>query len=682
MGLSPLAVLKARFSFPADVVIDDKSAKELDALGYTGPKLQRLLTHRRSLLTFMALFYTVAFFDRIWTINTEFKTLNDIQRCPESAESDLMTKSLEQLMSVAPAFGGSKWGECEADHVQYRYAEKCTPTGEEDDDEVCSVVKADASQCIGRPNDQLALISPFSQFIKIVDDGDSSDFLDTTESTSTDPPVGFTINDAFFALGELLAHWLGDSEVMEYPECATNYGTLTSFSHTDDGVDYEIEIKCFTNVTMGGGFDTSWYVEDATESNTYTDAAPFTKFDTVVAYTSSTKVSTASTCGGSFPTMSRPCCTSQEVLTSAKNPPELIDIRKNISIVNLALSCISMLSAWIASYKWDDMRRSQIFAAASWIAPFVISCVLAMMPLAYLAQMDGEKVFNDVLTKNLDFADIDDGIKYMNAVTPASTDQYGSREGIILPILSFLDENAVFGQDVSNTAIDIEFRLKTMASALLPLALTALALPGGIAKASIQVKELFTSLAWIGWLIRLMPIFYLPWAAAIFCGLSQIYAGPFVTCAVAAFLVMKVCEVTFNGDVHTKNHESCKEYREERSGSFLSFVIIKSLLLMTIGFFIAACLTDDYLKSYGIKAIVGEVSNLGTETLHFIFSFIFAFLAKSANTIVMFTDLLLVMVAFITTTTPRGDDEKTAVALKGLLSKEHAVAPAGVTGSL
>ena len=678
MGLSPLAVLKARFSFPADVVIDDKSAKELDAKGYAGPKLQRLLTHRRSLLAFMALFYTVAFFDRIWTLNTEFTTLNDIRRCPESAEPDVLTKSLKQLMSVAPAFGGSKWGECEADHVQYRYAEEeCTSTGDEDDDEVCSDVKADTSMCIGRPNDQLAVISPFSQFIKIVDEGD--DFLDTTESTSTGPPIGCTLNDALFALPELMVYWLGGSEVYEYPECATNHGTLTTFT-AEDGDDYTI--KCFTNVTMGGGFDTSWYVEGATEVNTYTDAAPFTKWNTVIAYSSSTKASTASTCGGAFPAMSRPCCTSEEVLTSAKNPPELVDIRKKISIVNLALSGISMLSAWIATYKWDDMRRSQFFAAASWIAPFVISCVLAMMPLAYLADMDGKKVFNDVLAKTLDFADIDDGIKFMNAVTPASTDEYGSREGIIVSILSFLDENKVYGQDVSNTAIDIEFRLKTMASALLPLALTALALPGGIAKASIQVKELFTSLAWIGWLIRLMPIFYLPWAAAIFCGLSQIYAGPFVTCAVAAFLVMKVCEVTFNGGVHTKNHASCKEYREERSGSFLSFVIIKSLLLLTIGFFIAACLTDDYLKSYGIKAIVGEVSNVGTETVHFIFSFIFAFLAKSANTIVMFTDLLLVMVAFITTTTPKGDDERNAVALKGALSKEHAVAPAGASGSV
>jgi hypothetical protein len=92
----------------------------------------------------MALFYTVAFLDRIWTITTEVKTLDDIRRCPQSAESDLMTKSFEELMSVAPACGGSRWGKCE-DHVQYRYfahryAEKCTG---EDDDEVCSAVKAD-----------------------------------------------------------------------------------------------------------------------------------------------------------------------------------------------------------------------------------------------------------------------------------------------------------------------------------------------------------------------------------------------------------------------------------------------------------------------------------------------------------------------------------------------------------
>ena len=185
MGASPLAVLKARFSFPADAVVDEKSAKELERLGYHGPKLQRLMTHRRSLITFMALFYTVAFLDRIWTITTEFKTLDDIRRCPQSAESDLMTKSFEELMSVAPAFGGSRWGKCE-DHVQYRYAEKCTG---EDDDEVCSDVKANSTQCIGRPNDQLALITPFSQFVKIIDDDVS--FSDTTESSSVDPPRRF-----------------------------------------------------------------------------------------------------------------------------------------------------------------------------------------------------------------------------------------------------------------------------------------------------------------------------------------------------------------------------------------------------------------------------------------------------------------------------------------------------------
>ena len=44
MGASPLAVLKARFSFPADAVVDEKSAKELERLGYHGPKLQRLMT--------------------------------------------------------------------------------------------------------------------------------------------------------------------------------------------------------------------------------------------------------------------------------------------------------------------------------------------------------------------------------------------------------------------------------------------------------------------------------------------------------------------------------------------------------------------------------------------------------------------------------------------------------------
>ena len=464
MRLSPLAVLKARFSFPVDCAIDEQSEKELAAKGYVGSKLQRLVAHRRALLTFMAIFYTVAFCDRIWTLNTEFKTLNDVRRCPESGQTDVLSKSLEQLLSVAPAFGGSRWGECEADHYQYRYNENCTETGEAGE-EVCVDVKAAETTCIGRPNDQLAIVTPFSQFIKVIDENAGDSFLYTTETSSADPPVGFTINDSIFALGELMVYWLGDDpDNPVYPECATNYATVTTFTNVDgDGLDYNI--KCFTNATMGGGFDSSWYVEQVGATNTYTDANPFTSFDTVVAYTSSTKVSTAATCGGAYPTMSRPCCTSEEVLKSAKNPAELVDIRKNISIVNLVLSGVSMLSAWIATYKWDDMRRSQFFAAASWVAPFVVSCFLAMMPLAYLADMDGKKVFNDVLNKNLEFADIDDGIKFMNAVTPASTDEYGSREGIIVPILSFRTENKVYVEDVSNTAIDIEFRLTPLSSA-------------------------------------------------------------------------------------------------------------------------------------------------------------------------------------------------------------------------
>ena len=81
---------------------------------------------------------------------------------------------------------------------------------------------------------QLALITPFSQFVKIIDDDDdvSDEALDTTESSSVDPPVGFTVNDAFFGLSPLLVYWLGDSEVYEYPECSTNHGTLASFDHT------------------------------------------------------------------------------------------------------------------------------------------------------------------------------------------------------------------------------------------------------------------------------------------------------------------------------------------------------------------------------------------------------------------------------------------------------------------
>ena len=104
------------------------------------------------------------------------------------------------------------------------------------------------------PERPVALITPFSQFVKIIDDDVSDEALDTTESSSVDPPVGFTVNDAFFGLSPLLVYLLGDSEVYEYPECSTNYGTLASFDHTtDEDVLITVNIKCFTNATMGGG---------------------------------------------------------------------------------------------------------------------------------------------------------------------------------------------------------------------------------------------------------------------------------------------------------------------------------------------------------------------------------------------------------------------------------------------
>ena len=137
--MSVFAVFKSRFSFPADVVLDEGSAKELDEKGYAEPKLQQLLTHRRSLLAFMSVFYTLALIDNIWALSTEFASYNDVRRCPNSSQSNVLTKNVTQLMDVVLTFGGTYWGKCEADHMSYRYEE----------DENGDDVKVNQTMCLG-----------------------------------------------------------------------------------------------------------------------------------------------------------------------------------------------------------------------------------------------------------------------------------------------------------------------------------------------------------------------------------------------------------------------------------------------------------------------------------------------------------------------------------------------------
>lgn len=376
---------------------------------------------------------------------------------------------------------------------------------------------------------------------------------------------------------------------------------------------------------------------------------------------------------GAFDPLSRTCCTSEQVLTSAKNPPELVRVRKAVAIIKICMNALSAFAAIIAAFKWTDIVTSRRLATTAWLLPFVVSSVLAMMPLATLANLKSAQAYDDSLIKALDDVDVDGMVKSVALLMPDQATYVSDT------LNNFYYDNRQTGRDVSEIALEIEFRLKTMTGTLIPLALSALALPGAITAASIHVKELFPSSAWIGWLIRLMPIFYLPWASAIFCGLSQIFSGPFVTCAVASFLLMKVVDVGYNPRAHTVSYKSFEDYRTARRPSKLTFVVLKTLLLASVGFIIAALSTDKYLKRIGIKSLVGETQDLGAETAHFIINFLIGFVAKSSNSVVMFTDVLLIVIAFVARAPLSVEDERIATALSYTLRTSVESAPATST---
>lgn len=404
-----------------------------------------------------------------------------------------------------------------------------------------------------------------------------------------------------------------------------------SFSESwDPSVKYDI--RCWTYVDGTDKTDFWYYwpqgdTHDKTLFSTFDDFFLYAR-DYVIFVTSPNNWAAHDLCEA-FPPLSRPCCTSDQVATSARNPPELVRVRKAVAIIKICMNALSAVVAMTAAYKWTDIVTSRKLATTAWLLPFVVSCVLAMMPLATLANLRSAQAYDDSLIKALDDVDLDGMVESIALLVPDQSTY------VIDTMKKFYYDNRQTGRDVSEIALEIEFRLKTMTGTLVPLALSALALPGAITKASIHVKELFPSSAWIGWLIRLMPIFYLPWAAAIFCGLSQIFSGPFVTCAVASFLLMKVIDVSYNPRAHTASYKSFEEYRAARRPSKLTFVVLKTLLLASFSFIVAALSTDKYLKRIGIKALVGETQDLGADTGHFIVNFIIGFVAKSSNSIVM-----------------------------------------------
>ena len=675
-----LNVFKARTSFPVDLDLDKEQAhaKYLkEKYGVTEPRIQKSIIHRGFLLKLMAVFYTLFLFDNCWTITTEFKSYDDIKRCPELTEPEFLNTEELELESYYTGY----WESCGAEtpNKQYRYVGQNGTS-----------VKATGSQCFyseGRGYTHIAVpftnikTSTVSDWNNNMAEFQNKKYDQVNENTVEDPSVFVMYAPSMKkkystlvteASKKLFATWKSSvtSNPSYTPKCESDHVNIAGADFQSQSGDEttNYNMRCFTD-SEG---EAAWYYWESNWGDSDPGDEQWEDWDLVLYYTHNNNSYTGQSTCGDLPAIERDCCSSEEVLISSKNSPKLIKVRKAMAIVKIAMNALSALLSIVAAFKWNELALSRKCALGAWLVPFVVSCVLAMLPLAAFADLKSAQLYDDSLTKSLDDADVDSIVKYLNIMMPEPTQALHS------VLKSFINDNKDSGHEVSDMAMQVEFRLKTMAGTLLPLALTALALPGGITKASIQVKELFPSITWIGWLIRLMPVFYLPWAAAIFCSLCQIFAGAFVTCAVACFLLMKVIDLSYNPSVHTKSHISHEEYRKARAGSKAEFVVLKILLLCTVVFLILAMLTDKYLKRLGLKAMLGELgNNLGPETGHFIISFIFGFIAKSSNTIVMFTDMLLVMVSFIAISETQKDDQRAAEALKEcMISPEKAAADA------
>jgi hypothetical protein len=140
-----------------------------------------------------------------------------------------------------------------------------------------------------------------------------------------------------------------------------------------------------------------------------------------------------------------------------------------------------------------------------------------------------------------------------------------------------------------------------------------------------------------------------------------------------------VIDLTYNAHSHTNVYSSYQDYRTARRPSLVVFIVLKLLLIASVVFLIAALLTDKYLKRLGIKALLGEVTNLGAESAHLIISILIGFIAKSSNTIIMFSDILLLMTVYVANASTSAQDLRLAAALRRVLQGGiDDLAPAGV----
>ena len=680
-----VATLKARLSSPVDIDLAEES-RQVELLqaktDTTEPALQRIFVHRGRLLTLMAVAYLLFFLDNCWSIANEFRTYDAIVRCPNLSEPDFLTKTFDSFATTTYYSGW--WESCGNTEAQkqHRFLAKD--------------VQAVGSWCLlsfGQTNGGSFVVLPFSNVAQSTVNNMTQfheQHLDkVTADTAEEPAVMLKASpsiDSTFAnkwydddvqgaVDITFPAWRASyqSDNTFQPQCTSPTKPMFAGATFLDRRNSLQDIRCWTDVD-GNDFWYYWGQGDTSDATLFTDFDNFFRYawENVVFVTQPDNEGAHGICGA-FDPLSRTCCTSEQVLTSAKNPPELVRVRKAVAIIKICMNALSAFAAIIAAFKWTDIVTSRRLATTAWLLPFVVSSVLAMMPLATLANLKSAQAYDDSLIKALDDVDVDGMVKSVALLMPDQATYVSDT------LNNFYYDNRQTGRDVSEIALEIEFRLKTMTGTLIPLALSALALPGAITAASIHVKELFPSSAWIGWLIRLMPIFYLPWASAIFCGLSQIFSGPFVTCAVASFLLMKVVDVGYNPRAHTVSYKSFEDYRTARRPSKLTFVVLKTLLLASVGFIIAALSTDKYLKRIGIKSLVGETQDLGAETAHFIINFLIGFVAKSSNSVVMFTDVLLIVIAFVARAPLSVEDERIATALSYTLRTSVESAPATST---
>ena len=648
-----LDVLKAPSTHSVDVNLEREAegVRALTDQGIAEPGLQRLLLHRRRLLLLMAAFYVLSFGDYCWTMATSLQSFDSIVRCPSAQLPDFVMNGVVSDAELRTYFN-DPWGSCEADHIQYRYMLS-------DDDDGSDAARSETASCFYKGEDSNGSLTlrafPFSNILanSMAEDYSSvyAEGFSFSASMLNEPAVAMKVavlgDDIVDAAAEkLFPMW----RVSGYPSCQSSAESaqfVTSFNTSTATYD----VYCLDDDESEDPF-TLWLYASLDEDIDLSS----------VLFATGPTLTTLGLCGD-FPATSRRCCSNEEVIESSKNTPPLIQVKTVVKSINLILSFTSAILAIVAAYNWYDVSLSRRLALMAWLAPFLVSCLVAMLPLAYLARLDGVATFDDFVAKVLDENGVESSLILMELVLPLRLAEL--IQDNFLEFIRALREN---GGEYVDVFMQLAFRLKTMAATLWPLAMTALAMPEGVSDAAINMKELFPSQTWIGWIVRLMPVFYLPWAVAIACTMAQIYAGPYVTSAIFLFLMAKVMEYTLNANAHTSSHASASAYREHRALSRLESVGCATLQLCCRVFLVAAVLTDTYLQEYGLKAIFeqGSVDYLIFEAAHFAFSAAVTYVAKKANTMIIFTDLMSIMVANITLDMSSSDDRKCAAALSNV----------------